>query len=100
MNLILFFKGDVENVNLLRRRTDFGVEVDVRVLEEEVVPKVDDVSLVDGVFDDAFSGEGEEDVIIGEGVVVTSSSLEMLTKSYLGGVMFNLIFLEGLEEEA
>ncbi|GKA90227.1 hemopexin fold protein, partial [Tanacetum coccineum] len=48
--------------------------------EEEVVPKVDDVSLVDGVFDDAFSGEGEEDVIIGEGVVVTSSSLEMLTK--------------------
>ncbi|GJS43620.1 hypothetical protein Tco_0568663 [Tanacetum coccineum] len=68
--------------------------------EEEVVPKVDDASLVDGVFDDAFSGEGEEDVIMGEDVVVTSSSLEMLTKSYLGGVMVNLIFLEGLEEEA
>ncbi|GJY19737.1 hypothetical protein Tco_0391228, partial [Tanacetum coccineum] len=68
--------------------------------EEEVVPKVDDVSLVDGVFDDAFSGEGEEDIIMGEGVVVTYSSLEMLAKSYLGGVMVNLIFLEGLEEEA
>ncbi|GJZ94702.1 hypothetical protein Tco_0666905, partial [Tanacetum coccineum] len=81
-------------------RDDFGVEVDVRVLEEEVVPKVDDVSLVDGVFDDAFSGEGEEDIIMGEGVVVTYSSLEMLAKSYLGGVMVNLIFLEGLEEEA
>ncbi|GKF43714.1 hypothetical protein Tco_0130266 [Tanacetum coccineum] len=36
----------------------------------------------------------------GEGVVVTSSSLEMLTNSYLGGIMVSLIFLEGLEEEA
>nr|GEW64734.1 ribonuclease H-like domain-containing protein [Tanacetum cinerariifolium] len=35
-----------------------------------------------------------------EGVVVTSSSLEMLTNSYLGGIMVSLIFLEGLEEEA
>ncbi|GJY95135.1 hypothetical protein Tco_0511496 [Tanacetum coccineum] len=50
-----------------KRRDDFGVEVDVRVLEEEVVPKVDDVSLVDGVFDGAFSREGEEDVVMGEG---------------------------------
>ncbi|GKB63496.1 hypothetical protein Tco_0919682, partial [Tanacetum coccineum] len=38
----------------------------MRVLEEEVVPKVDDVSLVDGVFDGAFGGDGEEDVVIGE----------------------------------
>ncbi|GJX72362.1 hypothetical protein Tco_0309533 [Tanacetum coccineum] len=68
--------------------------------EEEVVPKVDDVSLVDGVFDGAFGGEGEEDVVMGEGVVVTSSLLEMLTNSYLGGIMVSLIFLEGLEEEA
>nr|GEW30179.1 hypothetical protein [Tanacetum cinerariifolium] len=60
------------------RRDDFGVEVDVRVLE------VDDLSLVDGVFDGAFGGEGEEDVVMGEGVVVTSSSLEMLTNSCLG----------------
>ncbi|GJY49773.1 hypothetical protein Tco_0439729 [Tanacetum coccineum] len=82
------------------RKDDFGVEVDVRVLEEEVVPKVDDVSLVDGVFDGAFGGDGEEDVVMGEGVVVTSSSLEMLTKSCLGGMMVSLIFMEGLEEEA
>ncbi|GJS06481.1 putative reverse transcriptase domain-containing protein [Tanacetum coccineum] len=64
--------------------------------EEEVVPKVDDVSLVDGVFDGALGGDGEEDVVMGEGVVVASSSLEMLTKSYLGGMMVSLIFLEGL----
>ncbi|GJQ91912.1 hypothetical protein Tco_0003051 [Tanacetum coccineum] len=82
------------------RKDDFGVEVDVRVLEEEVVSKVDDVSLVDGVFDGAFSGDGEEDVVMGEGVVVTSSSLEILTKSCLGGMMVSLIFLEGLDEEA
>ncbi|GJR67723.1 hypothetical protein Tco_0013788 [Tanacetum coccineum] len=68
--------------------------------EEEVVIKVDEVSLVDGVFDGAFGGEGEEDVVMGEGVVVTSSSLEMLTNSCLGGIMVSLIFLEGLEEEA
>nr|GEU98532.1 ribonuclease H-like domain-containing protein [Tanacetum cinerariifolium] len=68
--------------------------------DNEVVPKVDDVSLVDRVFDDAFGGEGEEDVVIEEGVVVTSSSLEMLTNSCLGEIMVSLIFLEGLEEEA
>nr|GEU40403.1 hypothetical protein [Tanacetum cinerariifolium] len=69
-------------------------------MQREVVPKVDDVSLVDGVFDGAFGEEGEEDVVTGEGVVVTSSSLEMLTNSCLGGIMVSLIFLEGLEEEA
>ncbi|GJQ96976.1 hypothetical protein Tco_0008115 [Tanacetum coccineum] len=83
-----------------KRRDDFRVEVDVRVLEEEVVPKIDDVSLVDGVFNGAFGGEGEKDVVMGEGVVVTSSSLEMLRNSCLGGIMVSLIFLEGLEEEA
>ncbi|GJU74810.1 hypothetical protein Tco_1266215 [Tanacetum coccineum] len=83
-----------------KRRDDFGVEVDVRVLEEEVVPKVDDVSLVDEVFDGAFGGEGEKDVVMGEGVVVTSSSLEMLKNSCLDGILVSLIFLEGLEEKA
>ncbi|GJQ91130.1 hypothetical protein Tco_0002269 [Tanacetum coccineum] len=82
-----------------KRRDDFGVKVDVRVLGE-VVPKVDDVSLVDEVFDGAFGGEGEEDVVMGEGVVTTSSLLKMLTNSRLGGIMVSLIFLEGLEEEA
>ncbi|GKD34555.1 hypothetical protein Tco_1250064, partial [Tanacetum coccineum] len=68
--------------------------------EEDVVPKVDDVSLVDGVFDGAFGGDREEDFVMGEGVVVSSSSLDMFTKSCLGGMMVSLIFLEGLEEEA
>nr|GEX63717.1 hypothetical protein [Tanacetum cinerariifolium] len=67
---------------------------------EEVVPKVDDVSLVDGVFDDAFGGDREEDFVMEEGMVVASSSIEMLTKRCLGGMMVCLIFLEGLEEEA
>nr|GEV86545.1 hypothetical protein [Tanacetum cinerariifolium] len=43
---------------------------------------------------------GDEEVVVGEGVVVTSSSLEMLTNNCLGGIMVSLIFLEGLEEEA
>ncbi|GKF94742.1 hypothetical protein Tco_0284442, partial [Tanacetum coccineum] len=31
-----------------------------------VVPKVDDVSLVDGVFDGAFGGDEEEDFVMRE----------------------------------
>ncbi|GKC78291.1 hypothetical protein Tco_1129065 [Tanacetum coccineum] len=46
-----------------------------------------------------LSRVGDEKVVVGEGVVVTSSSLEMLTNS-LGGIMVSLIFLKGLEEEA
>nr|GEU52780.1 hypothetical protein [Tanacetum cinerariifolium] len=42
---------------------------------------------------------GDEEVVVREGVVVTSSSLEMLTNNCLGGIMVSLIFLEGLEEE-
>ncbi|GJX64094.1 hypothetical protein Tco_0298437 [Tanacetum coccineum] len=45
-------------------------------------------------------GVGDEEVVVGEGVVVTSSSLEMLTNSCLGRIMVSLVFLEGLEEEA
>ncbi|GKE16004.1 hypothetical protein Tco_1423581, partial [Tanacetum coccineum] len=67
--------------------------------KEEVVPKVDDVSLVNGVFDGAFGGDEYEDFVMGEGVVVPYSSLVKSTKSYLGGMMISLIFLEGLEEE-
>nr|GFD06230.1 hypothetical protein [Tanacetum cinerariifolium] len=47
----------------------------------------------------AFGGVGDEEVVVGKGVVVTSSSLEMLTNSCLGGIMVSLIFLKGLEEE-
>ncbi|GJU38899.1 hypothetical protein Tco_1191856 [Tanacetum coccineum] len=59
-----------------------------------------EVSLFDGVLDGAFGGVGDEEFVVGEGVVVTSSSLEMLTNSCLGEIMVSLIFLEGLEEEA
>ncbi|GKB42945.1 ribonuclease H-like domain-containing protein, partial [Tanacetum coccineum] len=55
---------------------------------------------VDVVFDGAFGGVGDEEVVVGEGVVVISSSLDMLTNSCLGGIMVSLIFLEGLDEEA
>ncbi|GJW09821.1 hypothetical protein Tco_1575648 [Tanacetum coccineum] len=55
---------------------------------------------VDVVFDSAFGGVGDEKVVVGEGVVVISSSLDMLTNSCLGGIMVSLIFLEGLDEEA
>ncbi|GJS87420.1 hypothetical protein Tco_0770056 [Tanacetum coccineum] len=68
-----------------RRRGNGGSEKILKVVEVVVVvkvakgyqelPKVDDVSLVDGVFDGAFGRDGDEDVVIGEGVVVSSSSL-------------------------
>ena len=64
-----------------------------------MVPRVDDVSLVEGVFDGAFGGDGDKDFVMGEGVVMSSSSLERSTKSCLGGMMVSLIFLEVLEEE-
>nr|GFB48085.1 hypothetical protein [Tanacetum cinerariifolium] len=44
-------------------------------------------------------GVGDEEVVVGEGVVVISSSLDMLTNSYLGGIMVSLIFLEWLDEK-
>nr|GEV95806.1 hybrid signal transduction histidine kinase M [Tanacetum cinerariifolium] len=56
--------------------------------------------LTNVVFDGAFRGVGDEKVVVGEGVVVTSSSLEMFTNNCLGGIMVSLIVLEGLEEEA
>ncbi|GKF10515.1 hypothetical protein Tco_0048441 [Tanacetum coccineum] len=51
-----------------------GVDCGFDSNEEEVVPKVDDVSLVDEVLDCAFGGVGDENFVIGEGVVVSSSS--------------------------
>ncbi|GJR74309.1 retrovirus-related pol polyprotein from transposon TNT 1-94 [Tanacetum coccineum] len=74
------------------RRGVVEVVVVVKVVKEYQeclgVPKVDDVSLVDGVFDGAFGGDEEEDFVMGEGVVVSSSSLDRSTKSCLGGMMF------------
>nr|GEW75493.1 hypothetical protein [Tanacetum cinerariifolium] len=62
--------------------------------------KVNRMNLVDVVFNGAFRGVGDEEVVVGEGVVVISSSLDMLINSCLGGIMVSLIFLEGLDEEA
>nr|GEU67282.1 hypothetical protein [Tanacetum cinerariifolium] len=56
--------------------------------------------IMDVVFDGAFGGVRDEEVVVGEGVVVISSSLDMLTNSCLGGIMVSLIFLEGLDEES
>ncbi|GKD51827.1 hypothetical protein Tco_1280803 [Tanacetum coccineum] len=64
------------------------------------VLKVDDVSLVDEVFNGAFGGDRDEDFVMGSGVVVPSFLLVKSTKSCLGGMMVSLIFLEGLDEEA
>ncbi|GJW26219.1 hypothetical protein Tco_0040030 [Tanacetum coccineum] len=68
--------------------------------KEEVMPKVDDVSLVDGVFDVAFGGDRDEDFVIGEGLVVSSSLLVKSTNSFLSRMIVSLIFLKGLKEEA
>ncbi|GKB38716.1 hypothetical protein Tco_0883658 [Tanacetum coccineum] len=55
---------------------------------------------VDVDFDGAFRGVRDEEVVVGEDVVVISSSLDILTNICLGGIMVSLIFLEGLDEEA
>nr|GEV79260.1 hypothetical protein [Tanacetum cinerariifolium] len=57
-------------------------------------------TFVDVVFDGAFGGVRDDEVVVGEGVVMVSSSLDMLTNNYLGGIMVSLIFLEGLDEKA
>nr|GEV32807.1 ribonuclease H-like domain-containing protein [Tanacetum cinerariifolium] len=72
-----------ERKKVLERERDLKISCK----EEEVVPKIDDVSLVDGVFDGAFGGYGDEDFVIEEGLVVTSSSLVKSTNSFLGGMM-------------
>ncbi|GKF38613.1 hypothetical protein Tco_0118674, partial [Tanacetum coccineum] len=86
--------GCGEGMSFEERGEDYGFDSN----EEEVVPKVDDVSLVNGVFNGAFGGDGDEDFVIGEGVVVSSSLPVKSINSFLGGMTVSLIFLEGLEE--
>ncbi|GKA82927.1 hypothetical protein Tco_0789675 [Tanacetum coccineum] len=88
--VVMESKGNIQDV----------VKQRVQRLRRDVFSWLDEISLVDEVLDGAFGGVGDEEVVVGEGVVVTSSSLEMLTNSCLGGIMVSLIFLEGLEEEA
>ncbi|GJV89223.1 hypothetical protein Tco_1533161 [Tanacetum coccineum] len=68
--------------------------------EEGVLSWLDEVSLVDGVFDGAFGGVGHEEVVVGEGVVRLSSSFMRSAKSCFGGMMVSLIFLKPCEEDA
>ncbi|GJW51889.1 hypothetical protein Tco_0093240 [Tanacetum coccineum] len=44
-----------------------GDRRELRLLAVMAVPKVDDVSLVDGVFNGAFGRDGEEDFVMREG---------------------------------
>ncbi|GJY69758.1 hypothetical protein Tco_0472740 [Tanacetum coccineum] len=76
-----------------KRKSDFEMGGPVFIGDKKV-------AVAGGVLDGAFGGVGDEEVVVGEGVVVISSSLEMLTNSCLGGIMVSLIFLEGFEEEA
>ncbi|GKA98909.1 hypothetical protein Tco_0826846 [Tanacetum coccineum] len=68
--------------------------------EEEVVPKVDDVSLVDGVFDGAFGGDEDEDFVMVEGVVVSSCFTFRSLRFVLDGILVSFDFLRGIGEEA
>ncbi|GKD03971.1 hypothetical protein Tco_1178945 [Tanacetum coccineum] len=45
-----------------------GEECGLDSKEDEVLPKVDDVSFIDGVFDGAFGGDRDEYFVIGEGL--------------------------------
>ncbi|GJZ28180.1 hypothetical protein Tco_0572827 [Tanacetum coccineum] len=76
------------------------VYVNTALMKLVLLMKFKETILIDVVFDGAFGGVADEEVVVREGVVVISSSLEMLTNSCLGGIMVSLIFLEGLEEEA
>ncbi|GJW16026.1 hypothetical protein Tco_0020159 [Tanacetum coccineum] len=71
----------------------------VKKLKRSRIPIVK-VSLVDGVFDGAFGGVGDEEVVVGEGVVRFSSAFVISTKSCFGGMMVSLIFLNPWEEDA
>ncbi|GKA80159.1 hypothetical protein Tco_0786755 [Tanacetum coccineum] len=52
------------------------------------------------IFDGAFGGVGDEEVVVGEGVVRLSSSFVRSTNSCFGGMMVSLIFLKPWEEKA
>ncbi|GJZ16633.1 hypothetical protein Tco_0552756 [Tanacetum coccineum] len=73
--------------------------------DDDIVPKVEDVPLVDGFLEGTFGGEGDGDFSMGEGVLVSSYSLVKSTKSYvhgdfLGGMIVSFSFFKGLDEEA
>ncbi|GJY32898.1 hypothetical protein Tco_0417367 [Tanacetum coccineum] len=88
----------IRSLETRSKKDDFEVVEDLEVWEEHL-ECCQARGLMDVVFDGAFGGVGDEEVVVGEGVVVISSSLDMLTNNCLGGIMVSLIFLEGLYEE-
>ncbi|GKE83374.1 hypothetical protein Tco_1557116, partial [Tanacetum coccineum] len=56
--------GYGEGMFLEEKGEEFGFDSK----EDEVVPRVGDVSLVNRVFDGAFGGDGDDDFAIGDGV--------------------------------
>ncbi|GJW63156.1 hypothetical protein Tco_0115040 [Tanacetum coccineum] len=83
-------------------RDEFGLDSND---DDDVVPKVEEVPLVDGVLEDAFGGKCDEDFVVGEDVLVSSSSLVKYTKSYvqggfLGGLIASFSFFDGFDEKA
>ncbi|GKB10113.1 hypothetical protein Tco_0844036 [Tanacetum coccineum] len=65
-----------------------------------VVPRRGEVGSFEDVLDGAFGGVGDEEVVVGEGVVVTSSSLEMLNTIVLEMMMrVRMVGLKAEEED-
>ncbi|GKD50582.1 hypothetical protein Tco_1279558 [Tanacetum coccineum] len=55
--------GCGKDVVLEEKREELGLDS-----EDEFVPRVEDVSLVDGVLEGTFGGEGGDDFVVGESV--------------------------------
>nr|GEV80991.1 putative reverse transcriptase domain-containing protein [Tanacetum cinerariifolium] len=114
--------GELEKdaVKLLRRIRKFSIAQDIGAVaavyifnmigfaaakgegtyKEGVLSWLNEVSLVDEVFDGAFGRVGDEEVVVGEGVVRFLSSFVRSTNSCFRGTMVSLIFLKPWEEEA
>nr|GEU93987.1 hypothetical protein [Tanacetum cinerariifolium] len=101
--LVVEFKNDDRRIVEERKKSTISrlpIDVSSFLFGEPWDRSYENWLLQNKVRDGAFGGVKDEEVIVGEGMVVTSSSLEMLTNSCLRGIMVSLIFLEGLKEEA
>ncbi|GJV18404.1 hypothetical protein Tco_1367424 [Tanacetum coccineum] len=98
-NVHFISKVQVE-VTIVETTNTSGAMIVMMVVEKRMTHDRKDDFEVDVFLNGAFGGVGDEEVGVGEGIVVTSSSLEMLTNNCLGGMIVNLIFLEGFKEEA
>ncbi|GKA60547.1 hypothetical protein Tco_0759954 [Tanacetum coccineum] len=78
--------GCGEAVVLEEKGEEFGLDSN----DEDVVPKVEDVPLVDGVLEGAFGGEVDEDFAMGEDVWMRK----------LGVDAIDILGTKGKEEDA